>query len=355
MTKYLKNKVVYIIATIGIIFILMIIIKFTYTLKLPCQIVGQKEWVLIQVEPDKIISKIYDNRKDQTLNFTLLQFAREDFVQFRQFSTADYWVNKEDPIASFTSLDNQISMANLTGELEKARDNLAIATAGEKQALLEEAKRALELANIQFNAFEPQYLRNKELYEKNLISSAEWEITRATYDGFQSNIALKKARLEVMQTGEKDEIIRYTKDHIEQLKSQVLLMNTKLDMGNITAPFDGMISYPSQDSVICLVEKVDSLLCKLPAPASELKYLEPGLEINIRLFEIPGEHLGELLDIGHRMKLINGSPSYILTGYLDSTSNKAGPGMTGIAEIQCDNITLLEHLVRSFNKYVMQI
>jgi len=333
----------------------MITIKFTYTIKVPCQIVGQKEWTLIQVEPDKIISKIYDNRKDVTLNFTLLQFAREDFVQFRQISMDEDWVSKDDPIASFNSLDNQISMANLTGELEKAHTNLAVVTAGEKQALLEEAERALDLANIQFTAYEPQYLRNKELYENNLISSAEWEITRATYEGFISNKALQTARLEVMRTGEKDEIIRYTQDHLEQLRSQVQLMNTKLAMGNINAPFDGVISYPSQDSIICLVEKVDTLLCKLPAPAPELKYIKAGSEITIRLFEIPGEHLGELLDVSHRMKLINGLPGYILTGYLNSDSNEASPGMTGIAEVQCDNVTIIEHLVRSFNKYLMQI
>jgi hypothetical protein len=355
MRKILKNKLIYIIGSIVILLILLITIKFPYDIKVPCQIMAQKEWALIQIETDKLLSKIYDNTEDRILNFTLLQFAREDFVQFKQYSAEENWINKNDPIANITSLDNQISLSNLTGELEKARDNLAIVSAGEKQALLEEAKRALELANIQFDAYEPQYLRNKELFEKKLISSAEWEITRATYDGFKSNISLQKARLDVMQTGEKNEIIRYTQDHIAQLRSQVQLMNKKMALGDIRAPFDGLISYPTQDSIICLLENVDSLLCKLPVSAAELKYLETGQEISIRLFETGREHKAELLVIGHRSKFINGSPSYVVTGYLSSETDEINPGMSGIATVHCDNITLLEHLIRSFNIYAIQI
>lgn len=343
---------------VGVILLLIIVmltLKLPYNIKVPCQIVGQKEWALIQVEPDKILSKTFNNAEDKTVHFTLLQFAREDFVKFKQYPVDENWIDINDPIANIISIDNQISKANLLGELEKARDNLAIASVGEKQALLEEAERALELANIQFSAYEPQYLRNKELYGKNLISSSEWEISRATYDGFQSNIALQEARLEVMRTGEKSEIVRYMKDHVEQLKSQVQLMDTKLAMGDLRAPFSGLISYPSQDSIICLVENIDSLLCKLSITAPELKYVEPGQKIIIRLFENTKDQEAEVLNIGKRSKLINGSPSYIITGYVFSASDNTLPGMSGIAEIQCDNITLVEHLFRSFNKYTMQI
>ena len=331
------------------------VVRFPYDIEVPCQIVGQKSWALIQVEPDKLLSKTYDNTQDKTLNFTLLQFDREDFVKFQHFIKEDFWINKDDPVAKVISLDNQIMMANLTGELEKARDNLAIATAGEKEALTKEAEHALELAKIQFEAYAPQYQRNKELYEKNLISPSEWEITRATYDGYQSNIALQEARLEVMRTGEKDEIVRYMKDHVSQLQNQVQLMNSKMELGDIRAPFDGVISYPSQDSIICLIENTDSLLCKLPIPVSELKFVDPGHSINIRLYETDNEYEAVLMDTGRRSKLINGSPVYIGTGYLHSETNDAAPGMIGIAEVHCDEVSLIELLYRSFNAYVMKI
>ena len=112
-----NNKVIYPLIAI-LLLILMITIKFPYNINAPCQIVGQKEWALIQVEPDKIVSKIYDNREDRTHNFTLLQFAREDFVQFRQFSVRENWINQDEAIANITSLDNQLTLTNLSGELE---------------------------------------------------------------------------------------------------------------------------------------------------------------------------------------------------------------------------------------------
>jgi len=204
------------------------IFKFPYTVQAPCQIVGQKEWALIQLEPDKVISKTFDNKEDRTLNFTLLQFARDDFVQFKQFSTNENWINQDEPIANISSLDNKLALNNLNGELQKAHSNLAIVTVGEKESLQEEAEHALELAEIQFSAYEPQYLRNKELFENELISSAEWEISRATYDGYKSNIELQRARSEVLKTGEKSEILRYMSDQVNLISGQINLLKSKL-------------------------------------------------------------------------------------------------------------------------------
>jgi hypothetical protein len=355
MIEIIRNKKIIIPLIVILLLILMVTIKFPYNINVPCQIVGQQEWALIQVEPDKIVSKMFDNREDRTLNFTLLQFAREDFVQLRQFTAIENWINQDDAIANITSLDNQLALTHLSGELDKAHDNLAIVSAGEKKALQEEAEHAAELAEIQYAAYKPQYIRDKELFDNNLISSAEWEISRATYDGYKSNIALQRARLEVMRTGEKNEILRYMNNQIELLNGQVQLMKTKMALGNIRAPFSGIISYPSQDSIICLVENVDSLLCKIPLIASELRYVERGQGINIHLFETSGEHQAEVIKIGQRSKLINGMPSYIVTGYLNSTSDDVRPGMSGIAKVQCESITVLEHLSRSFKKYTMQI
>jgi hypothetical protein len=132
-------------------------------------------------------------------------------------------------------------------------------------------------------------------------------------------------------------------------------MDTKMSMANLKAPFDGLISYPSQDSIICLIEDVDSLLCKFPVPAPELKYIKPGQEINITLFEKGNEDHAKIIDISRRIKLINGVPSYIVTGYVYNTTDETTPGMTGIAEVQGDTVTLIELILRSFHNYMMRI
>ena len=87
MQDILKNRHLYLVGAIVILLLFVMIFKFPYKIKAPCHIVGEKEWALIQVEPDKLLSKIYDNLEDKTQYFTLLQFAREDFVQFRQKSS----------------------------------------------------------------------------------------------------------------------------------------------------------------------------------------------------------------------------------------------------------------------------
>ena len=158
-----------------------------------------------------------------------------------------------------------------------------------------------------------------------------------------------------MQTGEKTEILRYMNDQINLINSQVNLTASKIALGNIQAPFDGLISYPAQDSIICLVENVYSLLCKLPISAAELKYVEVGHLIRIRLFERDEDQMAEILSVSERSKLMNGMPGYLVTGYIETSSDKIRPGMSGVARVQCESISVLEHLSRSFSKYLMKI
>ncbi len=348
-----KSKYI-ILSAVLVLLLIFFLVKFPYNIKAPCIVSAQEEWVLIQAETDKLLSRVFDNAHGKVKNYTLLQFDREDFVQVNLISlTADQQkITKGDTIACIYSSDNHRQMANLIGELEKARRNRSMVSSGEKTAVQEEALQDLNMARIEFDAFIPQYQRKKKLYDQNLIGVEEWETTQSTYDLYQSNINRQQARLDAMQSGEKQEMIQYYEAQVEQIREQINLLQEKLDMEIITSPLTGMLTGAGSDSILCRVECLDTLLLKIAMSAAELRYILPGQNITVYIQETGKTYTAAVINIRNRSRLINGTLKYIITGSMENPDSALMPGMSGYAKIHGESVTLFGQFVRALNRYI---
>lgn len=350
----LNKSKIYLLAILAILVIIGVSIRFPYNIKGPCIISAKTEWALIQIEPDKLLYKLLDNTNGKMTHFTILQYDREDFIQFNLNTLPEksYVVNKGDTIARIYSTDNQIILSNLIGELKKAQANLAMVSTGEKAALREEARQALKMSQIQFNSFVPQYQRKKDLYEKNLIGAEEWEIARSRYNLYQSNINKEQAGLQALESGEKQEIIHYYETQIDQIMTQVDLMQGKLALESIRSPISGILTYSNGDSIICQVDEVDTLLLQLTVPVEELKYISLGQKVSFYSFETGKNYTASIISIGKRSRFINNRSMYMIRAVIENSAQQLTPSMTGFAKIHAEKVTLLTQLTRAFNRYL---
>jgi len=146
---------------------LLAVIEYPYAVKSPCRVVAQSEWSLIQLEPDKLSSRLVRNDSNKIQDFTLLQFNRQDFFRFSLSPEIrpGQPVREGQVIGSIVSSENQLILDNLVGELDKARANLEFLSTGEKSPVQEEARHALEYARAELAVFEPQLRRKQKLYD----------------------------------------------------------------------------------------------------------------------------------------------------------------------------------------------
>jgi hypothetical protein len=349
----LKQPKIILIAIFVVILIVLVAVKFPYNIKAPCQIVPKTEWSLIRVNPDKLKSRVLDNGDRKILSYALLQYDREDFVQFEMNPQLqnNQQITAGDTIAALSSSKNQMTLANYEGELEKALANLAMVSTGEKVALQEEALEALRMAEIEYEAFEPQHKRKMELFQKDLIGAEEWEITQASYNIYQRNVVMARARLNAIRSGEKQEIIHYMQAQIDLLIEQIKLSRNKMNLEIIRSPLHGRLIFSGSDSVICKVERVDTLLARMAIPAGELKYTTPGQNVDILISENGNYYTAEVINVHKGNFFINGLPVYILTARIENKMDDLLPGMSGYAKLNAESVTLLTRLVREFRRY----
>jgi len=62
--------------------------------------------------------------------------------------------------------------------------------------------------------------RTEALYNKGLVSQEEYDIVKGSYDLYEINIAISKARLEAVETGVK-------KEEIGLIKSQIIFFGKR--------------------------------------------------------------------------------------------------------------------------------
>jgi len=87
------------------------------------------------------------------------------------------------------------------GEDVKTGDPLITVAPNPTPLEFSEAKRRLELAEVDYNNAEKIFNRQKELFEKNLISQQQFDINKAEFDNFKLNMQLAQEKFDLLENG----------------------------------------------------------------------------------------------------------------------------------------------------------
>jgi xanthine/uracil/vitamin C permease (AzgA family) len=144
--KISLKKSIVLSAVFLLVLIALLTVKTPYTIKAPCRIIAQNEWTLTQIQPDKLSAELVKNDSNIVKYFSLLQFDRQDFVEFSMAPHVfqGMSVNSGDVIGNMVSSENRLLLVELKGELEKAKASLLSLSTGEKEALQAEAEQAIK-------------------------------------------------------------------------------------------------------------------------------------------------------------------------------------------------------------------
>jgi multidrug efflux pump subunit AcrA (membrane-fusion protein) len=346
MKRISRKRVILTGSVVLLTFILVGIVPFPHTVKGPYRILAHTEWALIQVSPDKLLSKLVRNDINRLEHYTLLQFDRQDFIRFSldSLSQENRQVSQGEFIAEIQSSENRLLLENLIGLVNKARADVDVVRSGEKLSLREAARQALYLAKTELAAYEPQYERSQALFKQKLVSAEEWEISRSTYELYQKNVKVREAELKVVETGEKIETIRSMEAELSRIQSQLDEMKQKIGLGRLIAPISGLLTYHLEDSVLCRISGMDSVVVQMPVPLHSRRYVRQGQLIKIQNPNTPVNHEIEIRRISKLPVTIQGNPFFLVTGVINNPDHSLLPGMAGLAKIQCEALTLMNRL-----------
>jgi HlyD family secretion protein len=147
-------------------------------------------------------------------------------------------------------------------------------------------RQQLALIENQLAILEPQYIRQKQLYEKKLIAKQEFERTEADY---KYNLERKRITYEVYKNDSIDRIrqLRFTAESEQKMMISLNGLSKILDNLVIRAPIDGQLSTPhweigqavSQGQRMGQVDIVGSYKVRVPIDELYLPKISVGLPV----------------------------------------------------------------------------
>ena len=350
--KFKLKRVIILFIVIALLSVLAL--KKNYTIKTVGRLIAHREWSLVHLESEKLISKKRGNHPTRLSQFELFQFDRNDFLGFEmnQMLRSGQRVNKGTVAARLFSTENQLQLQVLLGQLEEAKARLKVLQSGEKLPIQQEAKQLLEYAKTQYDNYCPVIERKRELFQQKLLSQEELENAEAEFKLLTVNVSIAEAKLKSAQTGEKPETHQMIQAQIEALQNQINAIRVKLSAETIVIPIDGVVMTSLDESVLCQVAQLDTMLIQIPVDEKYIRYLKPGYPIQV-CAQAHNERLytGKLLSIGPKAEVINGQMRFILIGEIINPDFSLLPGMSSYVKIICGHISLLTHLKRSWQHF----
>ena len=340
---------------VAVFLLVSLFIQFDYTIKGPGRFVAQAEWTISQMEQDKLLTRLFSNDFTQKTETSLYHVNRPDYISFRvkDGMAVGNQLSAGEIVAQITSIEDQLRLTSSLGQLQQANAQLAAQKTVLKHTLQEEANRTLQLAKAQLAAYEPVLKRQQELYDQNLISSQEFEITRAQHELYQIDVALQDARVQTARTGEKAEALAVIETQIRASADELELLQKKAAAETYRAPIAGILVQPD----IALGEllhlcKTDTMVVQMPIKVTDIQYVKPGQKVHAYVFgegRLPG--IVTVIGISQSTRMVNRQPMYIAAAYVENQDQKLLQGMTGTFVIMTGRASLMEMMRRSWKNF----
>jgi hypothetical protein len=324
---------------------LVLPISLNWTIDGPCKVFPAREWLLTKNEEGGVLATLSDNLQGSVENYAVLSIVRGDAFRFDvnpSLKPGDP-LNAGDTVVRVFSHELAREFHRLSGELAVAKSSLAMVKSGEKEAITQEAERALSLAKERAEVQQQIFARQDSLYNRNLISPEEFELARSAAQTSAIEVAIAEARLQTVRTGAKPEQIRLIESQIASLEAQMRALSRQVGALTLVSPFSGTFqSSPGTDTLLTLEDTARVIL--MPIPIKHLGRIGSGQFVKVRIPRQSESYEGAVVRVDQRVRIVNGAQVVMAVATLNGRVKSLPSNLIGIGSIQTDQVSPAQYL-----------
>ncbi|MBK6914853.1 MAG: hypothetical protein IPH11_14810 [Ignavibacteriales bacterium] len=321
------------------------------TLSARAKILPASEWIVAKNDNGQIVTTLFDHKSGVHKNYSVSNFERGDDVRliFRSDLKINSFVNTTDTIAKLYSNEIERQLTALKGSLEVAKASLKLNQTGDKASLIRMAEE--QLAFQKKNAEEQRKIlsRQEQLYQKDLISQEEYEISKGTAELNDLQIAIANANLETVLTGEKTEQIDFINSQIKSFENEIAVLEKRFADFNIIPAINGTISKISIGDTLLSIQNTDEYLLMIPVNLKYQKYISIDEQVSFYSETNQADFYGKIISINNSVQYLLGEPVIIVTAAIENNKQPLNTGLITECEIHCGSIPIADHIKRFFN------
>lgn len=261
----------------------------------------------------------FNNKQDQ--NNTRLVTAPADRGNIVSFVTANGSLQPNLEIRIHPEISGMIKEVNVdTNDKVNKGQVLASIASNSYSVKLNEAKAKYNKASIDLKLDKGTFDANKTLHEKDLISSQEFEISRAKYKNALAAFQEAKTTLNIAEDNLEKTNIKSTIDGV--VLSKNITYGQIVSDSNNTGP------------LFTIADGLENLNLIINVSEADIGKVKKGQQVSFKVSSFPNETFaGEIVKISNSPNNSKNIVTYDITAAIDNSALKLKPGMTAEVNI----------------------
>jgi multidrug resistance efflux pump len=154
-------------------------------------------------------------------------------------------VKAGDVIARLSDRELRAELLKTEAEIAQNQAKLKLLEAGPTQEEIEVARDAVSRAEQSLTYGNHRLVRDKALFEQNLLSAKDFEDTQEREATAENDLREAKAKLKVLLKGSRPEDIAATKANIAWSETQQRFLEQQIERAKVPSPISGIVATPS--------------------------------------------------------------------------------------------------------------
>ncbi|MBK7104661.1 MAG: hypothetical protein IPH62_05205 [Ignavibacteriae bacterium] len=343
----MKLKFLYVPIVILILIIIFILpIKINTSITANGKLLPSKVWIISKGLEGLLYTTLVDNVNGFNEEYSITQFARGDLIKFSLNKNIKpgkkIFIN--DTIGIVYSSLNEQEIATLKGELDAAKASLQIGISGEKESLIELENKNLDYAKKQVEEQTKFFVRQKKLFEKQLITQDEYETENARLELYKINISIAEERLRSVLTGTKKEELQLINSQIKSLENQITVLQNKSNNLLLKSTINGIVSASYNQDTLLIINSENKFTALIPIKLNLANSFNAGNEVEI----IPrngNSILAKIESVDKSVKIFLGEQFIIAKTVFESSSDTFYTNEIVECKISGNEVNLLDYIM----------
>lgn len=318
-----------------------------YTVSTPGRILPAREWTLVRSDNGTLETLLRDHAAGTVAAYAASLFDRGDAVHLVLRARAGAAVAPGDTIGTIVSSLTDQELVRLSGTLAATRATLDLYRAGEKQPVIDEARRQVERAEEQVRQQERAVARLRTLRRQQLVAAQALEEGESLLRVLEAEAEAARARLATVETGARPQQLALTRTEMQALEDEIETLRARRSHYTITSPIPGRTARLYAGDTLVAVQDTSAFVVVMPVPRAVHRDLLVGQRVDVRIPGLPVPFTTRIRHLGDTVHLLGGRPMLLVTATLAPGPYPLLPGATATCAIRTEPLPLPEYLTRT--------
>ena len=201
-------------------------------------------------------------------------------------------------VARLDDKDLKLEIAQRQAQVTAARSLLSEVQTGSRPEEIAQAEAALERAQADGNRARIEYERQKRLFDREVISTREFDQAKTAFETAEARIREAKALSTMVRKGPRQEKIDQARATLEQAKQSLELAQTRLNYATLLSPVSGMVlsenvqpgEYVSPGTPVISLGDLSRVYLRAYINETDLGRVKVGQKVRLSTDTFPGKY-----------------------------------------------------------------